>query len=77
MEFGLCVLDSRGRLVIPRRVRERAGLSREKAVLVVGLEGIVILRKFEPRDLKAYNVVPRWRWRPGKPGGLPPVALPL
>jgi AbrB family looped-hinge helix DNA binding protein len=45
MQVALVRVDDKCRLVIPKRVRQKAGLSPETAVFVVAFGGLVFLRK--------------------------------
>jgi bifunctional DNA-binding transcriptional regulator/antitoxin component of YhaV-PrlF toxin-antitoxin module len=45
MEVGLTRLDDKGRAVIPKRVRQAAGLSKNSALFAFGLGGFVLLRR--------------------------------
>jgi len=72
MEVGLTRLDDKGRIVIPKRVREAAGLSRGCAILIYGFGRCVLLNKarLEPADEAAQALLSRLgKGAIGKPGG--------
>jgi len=47
MEMALARLDNKGRVVIPKRVRDKLGISEKSAVFVYTFENLVFLRKVD------------------------------
>ncbi len=47
MEMAMARLDDKGRLVIPKKLRDSVGISENSAVLVYTFEKLVFVRKVE------------------------------
>ncbi len=47
MEMAIARLDGKGRVVIPKRIRERIGIKENSAVFVYACESLVFLRKVD------------------------------
>jgi AbrB family looped-hinge helix DNA binding protein len=47
MEMAMAHLDSKGRVVIPKRVRDKVGISEKSAVFVYAFHDLVFLRKVD------------------------------
>ncbi len=45
MEMAIARMDGKGRVVIPKKIRERSGMSVNDVVFVYALEGLVCMRK--------------------------------
>lgn len=47
MEMAMARLDDKGRLVIPKRLRDSVGISEKTAVFIYTFESLVFIRKVE------------------------------
>ena len=47
MEMALARLDSKGRVVIPKRLRDSVGISEKTAVFIYTFESLVFIRKVD------------------------------
>jgi len=47
MEMALARLDNKGRIVIPKKIRDKLGISEKSAVFVYTFEDLVFLRKVD------------------------------
>lgn len=47
MEMAMARLDSKGRVVIPKRLRDSVGISEKTAVFIYTFESLVFIRKVE------------------------------
>ena len=47
MEIAMVRLDGKGRIVIPKRLRESVGISEKTAVFIYTFESLVFIRKVE------------------------------
>jgi bifunctional DNA-binding transcriptional regulator/antitoxin component of YhaV-PrlF toxin-antitoxin module len=72
MEVGLTRLDDKGRAVIPKRVREAAGLSKNSALCAFSLGRFVLLRRADTGPDPSDELAQALRSRRGKgtTGGL-------
>jgi len=47
MEMAMARLDDKGRVVIPKRLRDRGGIREKSAVFIYTFENLVFLRKVD------------------------------
>ena len=68
MEMAMARLDDKGRLVIPKRLRDSVGISEKTAVFIYTFESLVFIRKVEADKTSVLESISRL-------GGKPPTLL--
>ncbi len=61
MNISITHVDSKWRVVIPKRVREHAGFSREEGLIAFAFEGMVLLQSARHIDLEPFRFPERAR----------------
>jgi len=61
MEMAIARLDGKGRVVIPKRVRDSVGMSKKSAVFVYSFESLVFLRKVDVDKASVLESIRRLR----------------